>query len=35
LSVPELVEEIKQMPLKEGVLEKWLYHNAATLLGLT
>lgn len=34
MSVPELVEEIRQMPLKEGVLEKWLYGNAAGLLGL-
>ncbi|MGQ9475433.1 MAG: amidohydrolase family protein [Actinomycetota bacterium] len=34
MSVPELVEEIKRMPLREGVLEKWLYHNAARLLGI-
>ncbi|MDI6873336.1 MAG: amidohydrolase family protein [Actinomycetota bacterium] len=34
MSVPEMVEEIKQMPLKEGILEKWLYHNAARLLGI-
>jgi uncharacterized protein len=34
MSIPEQVEEIKQMPLREGVLEKWLYGNAAHLLGL-
>jgi predicted TIM-barrel fold metal-dependent hydrolase len=34
MSVPEMVEEIRMMPLKEGVLEKWLYANARRLLGL-
>lgn len=34
MTVPQMVDEIKQMPLKEGVLEKWLYGNAATLLGV-
>ncbi|MFW6113737.1 MAG: amidohydrolase family protein [Actinomycetota bacterium] len=35
MSVPEMVAEIKEMPLKEGVLEKWLHHNARSLLALT
>jgi predicted TIM-barrel fold metal-dependent hydrolase len=28
------LEELKQLPLKEKVKEKWLFKNAATLLNL-
>ena len=28
------VEELRQLPLKPGVMEKWLGGNAAALLGL-
>ncbi len=34
MSVPEMVAEIKEFPVKEEVLPKWLYHNAVRLLGL-
>ncbi len=34
MSVPEMVEEYKQFPVKEEVLSKWFYDNAARLLGL-
>ncbi len=30
----ELINELKALPLKPGILEKWLYTNAAKLLGL-
>lgn len=29
-----LIEEMRALPLRPGILDKWLYHNAATLLGL-
>jgi hypothetical protein len=33
-SPAELVSEMKQLPLREDVMEKWLWKNAARLLGL-
>jgi len=29
-----LIEEMRALPLRPGILDKWLYHNAARLLGL-
>ncbi|MEN8210697.1 MAG: amidohydrolase family protein [Thermodesulfobacteriota bacterium] len=31
LSIEQIVQEVKELPLKDKVKEKWLYHNAAAL----
>jgi hypothetical protein len=35
MSVEHLIEEVIKLPLNPGVAEKWLYKNAAGLLGLS
>lgn len=34
LPIERTIQEVRELPLKEAVVEKWLYHNAARLLGL-
>jgi len=34
-SIRQLADGVMELPLKEAVKEKWLYHNAATLFGIT
>ncbi len=34
LSIKELADGVMELPLKEEVKSKWLYHNAARLFGL-
>jgi predicted TIM-barrel fold metal-dependent hydrolase len=34
MSIKQLADEVMKLPLKEDVKEKWLYKNAARLLGL-
>jgi len=34
LSIKQLAEEVRRLPLKEEVKPKWLYKNAARLFGL-
>ena len=29
-----LIDEVMALPLKDAVKEKWLYHNAARVLGI-
>jgi predicted TIM-barrel fold metal-dependent hydrolase len=33
-TIKELAEGVRELPLKEEVKEKWLYHNAARLFGI-
>jgi predicted TIM-barrel fold metal-dependent hydrolase len=33
-SIKKLAEGVMELPLKEEVKHKWLYHNAAKLLGI-
>ncbi len=33
-TIQQLAEGVRQLPLKEEVKEKWLYHNAARLFGI-
>jgi len=33
-SIKQLADGVMNLPLKEGVKRKWLYHNAARLLGI-
>jgi predicted TIM-barrel fold metal-dependent hydrolase len=35
LSMQQGINEVRNLPLREEVKEKWLYHNAARLFGLT
>jgi predicted TIM-barrel fold metal-dependent hydrolase len=32
-SIRQLADGVMELPLKESVKEKWLYHNAAALFG--
>lgn len=34
LPIERTVQEVRELPLKESVVEKWLYSNAARLLGI-
>jgi predicted TIM-barrel fold metal-dependent hydrolase len=34
MPIREIVQEMKELPLKEGVKKKWLYKNAARLFKL-
>ena len=34
MSIKQLADEVMKLPLKEKVKEKWLYSNAARLLGI-
>ncbi|MCK4780836.1 MAG: amidohydrolase family protein, partial [Candidatus Lokiarchaeota archaeon] len=34
MSIKQLADEVMKLPLKEKVKEKWLYGNAARLLGI-
>jgi predicted TIM-barrel fold metal-dependent hydrolase len=33
-TIMQLADGIRELPLKEAVKEKWLYHNAARLFGV-
>jgi predicted TIM-barrel fold metal-dependent hydrolase len=33
-SIRQLADGVMELPLKEEVKEKWLYHNAAALFGI-
>ena len=34
MSIKQLAEDVKKLPLREEVKAKWLYHNAARLFGV-